>query len=159
MPLPVGAALVTAKHAHALEADPLVGADRALVGGCGVDRDAVMAALIEEPACEGADGVAAETPPVPGGAEEEIDARVTVIRVGLLGRLREPDQLALVLDGERDRRLGSGREERTQRLLAGTVPPAGDSASAASRASRPTSALVSGRSVTRSPRTTTSGRT
>jgi hypothetical protein len=40
--------------------------------------------------------------PVPGGGQEEVDARVAVVGVGLLVCLREPDHLAVELDGEHE---------------------------------------------------------
>ena len=52
-------------HADAREPHRLVAADRSLVGGRGVDRQAVVAAALDQVADEQADRLPAESPPLP----------------------------------------------------------------------------------------------
>jgi hypothetical protein len=88
---------------------------------------------------------------VPGRGQEEVDARVAVVRVRLLADLREPDGLAVALDREDERVLpGSGQLDEV--LLAEAQPPAGDLGLSRDLREAGTSAVSSGRSVTRSPR-------
>ena len=69
MPGSVRAALVAAEDADALEADLLVAADGALVGGGRVDREPVVAPVADEMAGERPDGVRAEPPALPRRSE------------------------------------------------------------------------------------------
>src|SRR4051812_4620381 len=59
MPRTAGAALGAARDPDAAEADALVAADRDGVVGRRVDRDPVVAALLEQPSRDRADGVGA----------------------------------------------------------------------------------------------------
>src|SRR5688500_5715408 len=85
VPGAVDAALVVPQHADAPEADAFIAANCPLVRGLRVDRETVVATLVEEVTRQRADGVGAEPLPVPGAPEEDVDARVTVVRVGFLG--------------------------------------------------------------------------
>ena len=69
----------------------LVGADRPLVGDGRVDGEAVMSALLDEPAGERPHGVSPEAPAVHSRREEDVDVGVPVVGVRLLVRLNEPD--------------------------------------------------------------------
>ena len=87
----------------AVEADLAVAADGVGVGGGRVDDQAVVAALGDQPAGQGADGVGAQALPLPPGRQEEVDAGVAELRVGLLAELDRADHLALHDDGEHAR--------------------------------------------------------
>ena len=82
VPRAVGGSLVLPHDADAHEPDRLVAADRPLVGGRRVDRQAMVAAVLDQMAHEHADGLAAEAASLPGLAEEEVDAGAAVLRVG-----------------------------------------------------------------------------
>jgi len=101
LPDSVRVAPVAPQHADAPEADRLVTADRLLVRGCGIDHDPVMAALLDEPARQCSDRVAAESAAVQLRGEEEVDSRVAVLGIRVLVDLPEADELAVVLDRER----------------------------------------------------------
>src|SRR4051794_7416844 len=126
MPRTVGAALVAAHHPDRPEADALVAADRDRVVGGRIDRDPVMAALVEQPPRDRPDRLGPESPAVPRGVQREVDAAVAVHRVGLLPRLREADDL--LADPHRPRggvALGVV-EPLAHRVLVLVGPPPGD---------------------------------
>jgi len=60
-----------------------------------------MTALLDEPARQRSDRVAAEAAAVQGRVEEEVDAGVAELGIRVLVDLAEPDELTVVLDGER----------------------------------------------------------
>ena len=72
----VRVALVAAHDADRAESDLLVGADGRDVIGGGIDRDAVMAAVVDEVSHDPADRLGAEAATVVGGIEEQVDTRV-----------------------------------------------------------------------------------
>ena len=121
-----GRPLVLAHDADAPEAHLLVGADRASVGGVGVDDDPVVPAIVEQVPGEDADRLGPDAAPVDVGVQHEVDARVAVHRVGLLVRLDQPDDPAVELDHP-DVHAGIAVLEEVRDL--GVVrrgPPAGD---------------------------------
>ena len=85
------------------EADPLVAADRALVRRGGVDRQAVVAALVDQVTRQRAHGVRAEALPVAFARDEDVDAGVAEVRRRLLVELDHPDGATVDLDGQADR--------------------------------------------------------
>jgi hypothetical protein len=101
VPGSVRSPLVEAHDADRLEADLLVGADRVLVVDCRVDRDPVVAALVEEVACDEPDHLWAEAVSLRARRQEEVDAGVPVVLARLLGIRDRADQLAVGLDRER----------------------------------------------------------
>src|SRR3954469_9346170 len=107
MPRTVGTALVAAHDPDRPEADALVAADRDRVVGGRVDRDPVVAALVEQPPRHRPDRVGPQALPVPLRMKREVDAAVAVHRVGLLPRLRETDDRLADPHGPR-RRVGLG---------------------------------------------------
>ena len=123
MPLAVCPALVAAHDPDALEPEPLVASDRPLVGDGRVDRDPVVAASLEEPAGQRADGVGSEALAVSRSRQEEVDVRVPIVGLELLADLREPDQSALELDCEHERLLVRARQLQQIRLR-NPEPPA-----------------------------------
>lgn len=68
--------------------------------GCRVDRQAVMAATIDELDRERPDRVRAESPTLRVGAQEEVDAGMAEVGLELLDRLDVADDPAVVLDDE-----------------------------------------------------------
>lgn len=153
MPLAVGLALVPAHDADPAEADLLVGADRARVLERGIDRQAVVAAHVEEPAREQPHRLGAEAAVLERGAEVDVDARVAVVGVELLGVLDPAGDLTADVDDEQDRvvvvaeqlrlelvpllrlapptrdaRLGEDREQRLD--VVGPTGPDGDAVTA-----------------------------
>src|SRR3954451_20113327 len=64
MPRTVGAALVLAHDADRTEPDALVAADRDGVVRGRIDRDPVMAAVVEEPSCDGPNRLGSKASPV-----------------------------------------------------------------------------------------------
>jgi len=112
---------VFAHHPNAAEADLFVAADRALVVGCRIDDQAVVAALVEQIASHRPDDVGAEPEVLEGDAEEEIHARVPVLMVQLLVELDHPGDLAGGQDHEGLTRLDLGAEVG----LVDVGPPAG----------------------------------
>ena len=101
MPGAVRGSLVLPHDADAREPDRLVAADGPLIGGRRVDRQAMVAAVLDQMPHEHADGLAAETASLPGLAEEEVDAGAAVLRVGDL----------VVLDRARHRPVHVDREQ------------------------------------------------
>src|SRR3954465_701569 len=128
--------LVAPQHTHRLEADGGVGADGALVAHGGVDREAVVAAHLDQVADREAPRLGAEAQALVRGAEREGEGGMAVLGVGLLIELEQPGDLTADLDGEhrvlsplmeqlrphprrvpvapplRDRRLGEDRRQR-----------------------------------------------
>jgi hypothetical protein len=84
LPDAVRVAPVAAQHSDALEANRLVTADRLLVRRRGVDHDPVVAALIDEPARQRSDRVAAEAATVQTRIEKEVDPGVAVLGIRVL---------------------------------------------------------------------------
>ena len=109
------------------ETDLRVGPDGGLVVDRRVDRQAVVAAVVDEVRRERPDRVGTEAATLGGGREEEVDAGVAEVGFGLLGRLD-------VADARRRRRgstkpSSSGSTAGQVRLDAGEVeraPPARD---------------------------------
>src|SRR5436190_16138577 len=73
-----GIPLVPAHHSDWLEAGLFVGADRGHVVGSRVDRDPVVAALLDQLSGDSAYRLLAEAATVQRRAEEEVDASVLV---------------------------------------------------------------------------------
>src|SRR6185369_5816174 len=71
-----------------------------LVVGRRIDRQAVMATVIDEVRRERPDRVGTEAPTLGGGCEEEVDTRVSEVRFGLLGGLDVADADAVDEDRE-----------------------------------------------------------
>jgi hypothetical protein len=114
-----GVALVGTHHADGPETDLLVGANSRRVRGSRVDRDAVVATILEQVAHHAADGLGAEASTVQCRVEEQVDAGVAVARLGLLPEL----------DQAGDRAVHHDRQARRLRLipretLVRGVPPA-----------------------------------
>ena len=84
VPRAVGAALVAAQHADLTEAELAVGADRPLVVDGRVDREAVVVALVDQPA--GGEPQRRRTDPAAlvVGKQRDVDVRVLVVGVELL---------------------------------------------------------------------------
>ena len=101
MPVAARQALVLAHDADGLEADLLVGADGGGVVGRRVDRQPVVAALVDEVVRHRPDGVGAQPLPLHLLRQEEVDARTPVHRILLLVVLDQADHLAVELDRER----------------------------------------------------------
>jgi hypothetical protein len=76
--------LVTSHDAHWPEADPFVAPDRGGVRRRRVDREAVMAALVDQVSHDESEGLRAEAAPVQGGIDEEIDACMAIPGLELL---------------------------------------------------------------------------
>ena len=91
----------------ALEACPLVAADRALVVRGWVDHETVMAAVDDQVTHHRSHRVRAETAVVVGSAEEEVDAGMLVLGIVLL----------VVLDHPRDSAVDDDREGRDALVL------------------------------------------
>ena len=125
LPDALGIAPVAAEDTDPLEPDRLVGADRRLVRECGIDRQPMMVALVDQPTGERPHGVAAEAAAVQRRGQEEVDVGVLELVLARLGELRQPDHLALVLDRERGRVVPAfGLVEQV--LARDLAPPAGD---------------------------------
>ena len=60
----------------------------------------MVAALVDEPARKCPDGIAAESAPMDGRSEEQVDVRVLELVLAGLRELGQSDQFAFVLDGE-----------------------------------------------------------
>ena len=93
------------------EAHRRVAADRRDVVGRGVDDEAMVPPLVHEVPRERPYGVAPQAPAVHRRVEEEVDARVPVLRRGLLAVLDQPDHDAL----DAARRTAPSRRRRTAR--------------------------------------------
>src|SRR5439155_25478416 len=106
VPGAVGPALVLAPHADPPEADPLIRPDRSLVGENWIDRQAVMTALAEEMAREHANRLAAVALILVRLGEEDVDARVAVVGIELLGAHDDTGEAAVDVDRERRRPRG-----------------------------------------------------
>jgi 23S rRNA (cytidine1920-2'-O)/16S rRNA (cytidine1409-2'-O)-methyltransferase len=84
-----------------------------------------MAALVDQPAGERAQGVAAETAAVQRRGQEEVDVGVLELVLARLGELGQADHFALVLDRERGRVVPAfGLAEQV--LVRDLAPPTGD---------------------------------
>jgi hypothetical protein len=126
VPRPVGESLVLTKPADRSEADLRVGPDRPDVVGGGVDRQAVVSVVLDELTDDRPDRVRTEALAVDCRIEEQIDACMAKLRLGLLVGLDRADQPAV--EGDRiddlvrlvDEELGLDAGEVVGR------PPAGD---------------------------------
>ncbi len=87
---PVGPPLVAPHDPDRPEPDGRVAGDRADVVDRGVDDDAVVPAVVDEVGGDDGDDLAAQPAAVDRGVEEDVDPRVPVHRVLLLGVLDEP---------------------------------------------------------------------
>jgi hypothetical protein len=99
--MPTGAAdvaLVAPHDAHAAEPDLRVGADGRRVRCGGVDRDPVVATVFDQVAHEPSHRLRAEAATMQGRIQEQIDARMAVLGVELLGELDQPSDCAIDLD-------------------------------------------------------------
>ena len=110
-------ALVLPHHTHAHEPHRRVAADRRLVGERRIDRQPMVAAGLEEVA-HGVHRLAAEPPPLPRPAEEDVDGGAAVHGVGDL----------VVLDQSRDGSANLDREELAvfgmlEVVVADSAPP------------------------------------
>src|SRR5215210_103728 len=83
------------------EAERGVGADRALVGGGGVDREAVMPAGLDQVRDHEPQRLAREALAVVRGAQEQVKRRVAVVRLLLLRDEDQARELAARLERER----------------------------------------------------------
>ena len=101
MPCAVAAALVIAQDPDRLEADLLVGRDRTGVGRGRVDREAVVAALGDEPVDRRPERLGAEAAVLMGGREDDVEARELVLRLALLADAEPARDRAFYLDHER----------------------------------------------------------
>src|SRR2546421_5434872 len=106
-------------HTNPPEADLLVSPDRGRVGHGGVDRDAVMTALVEQQADNLRDGLGTDATAVQLRVDEHVDACVTELGVVLLPVLNETRDHAIHLDREARRGRLVPRE-----VLLRRVPPA-----------------------------------
>src|SRR5258708_11161295 len=97
MEMAVAAALVLAHDADRAEAHLGIAADCLVVGGRRVDRDPVMAALVEQVPGQQPDGLAARAPSLVAAAEVDVDPSVPVHRVVLLVVLDPPGDLPVDL--------------------------------------------------------------
>ena len=95
--LPSALALVAAQHADRLEPELRVRADRALVVGGGVDREAMVAALLDQVGDDEPQRLGAEPLPLVRGGEADVERGVLVL-VGLLVDEQQPGELAPDLD-------------------------------------------------------------
>src|SRR6185295_5848862 len=93
-----GAALISTHHADGPEAHLLVGPDGACVGGRGIDRQSVVAALVEQPPRDRPNGIGAEAATLERRRQEDVDAGVPVVRVVLLARLDAAGERPIYLD-------------------------------------------------------------
>ncbi len=125
MPRAVGAAFVLAHDADGAESDLPIGADRPLVGGRRVDRQAVMPALLEQVAGDRPDRVRAEALSLRDGGQEEVDGRASIVGVGDLVELDAPDDGPGALDDECDL-ADVGEPVRGGPIDPRRVPPSGD---------------------------------
>jgi hypothetical protein len=120
-PSTIGVALGLAHDADGFEADLLVGAD-----GCGVrrrrvDRDAMMAMVVDEMTHDEPHRLGAESTAVQGRIQEQVDLRVAILGLELL----------VELDQTRDRAIDDDRQPSRSGLISGEallggVPPARD---------------------------------
>src|SRR4051794_26930942 len=124
VPGAVRAALVLAHHADRAEPDALVAADRDRVVDGRIDRDPVVAALLEQPPRDGAHRLGPEPATVALRVQRDVDAGVAVHRVGLLPRLDHPNR-PLALAHHPDRRVGV-LEALADVVLGPLAPPARD---------------------------------
>jgi hypothetical protein len=104
----------------------LVAADRALVLGGRVDHEPVVATVGDEVPRHRPDRVRAEPAAVMGLAEEEVDAGVLVVGVGLLVVLDQPRHLTLGEDREAGHPLVLAARLLADVLRRQAGPPAGD---------------------------------
>src|SRR4029079_7909829 len=98
MELAGDAAFVAAHNPDRPEADLLVGPDRAGVGGRGIDRQAVVTTLLEQPARDGPNGIGARPATLYRRGHDDVDAGVAVVGVVLLARLDAAGDRAVDLD-------------------------------------------------------------
>lgn len=97
----VGVTLVAAQHTDGTEADCCVAPDRGRVVRRGIDREAVMAAVLYEVARQDPNSVSADTLTVHGGVEEDVYRRVPVHGVLLFVVLDQSAHRFVKQDGER----------------------------------------------------------
>src|SRR5918997_2206734 len=100
VPDAVGAALVPTHDPHLAEAHPFVSADRCRVVGRRVDREAMVAAPLEEIAGEHPNRFCAQALPMAGCTEIDVHASVAIHRVVLLVALDRSYDLPPYLDDE-----------------------------------------------------------
>src|SRR5438874_4835403 len=100
VPAAVRPALVAAHHADGPKADRFIRANGARVGARGIDRDAVMSALLEQPPrCQPERG-ASHAVVLVLGSQEDIDAGVAAVGVVLLVVAKPAREPAADLDRE-----------------------------------------------------------
>ena len=85
--VPSARSFVLAQDADRPEAELRVGRDGASVGGVGIDREAVVALVVDEVASEGADRVEGHAGAVPLRCDRDVDARGAVVLLLLLAAL------------------------------------------------------------------------
>ena len=101
MPSPVGSTLAAAQHAHRAKADRFIGAYRSRIGARWIDRHAMMPTLVEKPSCRQPQRNAPQSLILIPGRKKDIEARVTVVGVGLLVVSKPPGQIAVDFDCKR----------------------------------------------------------
>lgn len=107
MPGAIAGTLVAAHDADGAKADTSVGPDRPLVRGRRVDREAVVPPDVEQPPRDGPHRVGTQAAILAAAREDDVDRRVSVLRLGLFVRLDQADNRAVGLDRpDRDLVLG-----------------------------------------------------
>jgi hypothetical protein len=126
-PGPVRRTPVLAHDADGAEADLLVGADRTRVVGGRVDREPVVAALLDQVPRERPYRVGSEALSLMAVREEEVDPGVAEVRLVLLHELDEPHDLDLALGLDRERFLVAAAAcQPAQVHFIGGAPPTSD---------------------------------
>src|SRR5215211_3024425 len=100
VPAAVRPPLVAVQDAHAAEADRGVGADGALVADRRVDGEAVVPAVPDEPSDRGSQRLGPEAPVLVWRREDDVQAGVAVVGLGLLADPEPARERAPDLDGE-----------------------------------------------------------
>src|SRR3989440_1368409 len=100
VPAAVRPALVAAHHADGPKADRFIRANGARVGARGIDRDAVMPALLEQPPCGQPERRAPHAAALVIGSQEDVEAGVAAVGVILLVVAKPAREAAADLDRE-----------------------------------------------------------
>src|SRR5215207_11696480 len=101
MPLAVGVALVTAQDPDGSEAEPRVRPDRPLVGGGGIDREAMVPALLDQVPDGEPQRLGAEALALVRSGDRDVERRVAGHPERLLAEQQQPGELPADLDRER----------------------------------------------------------
>src|SRR4051812_47164670 len=96
----VGSPLVLAHDPDRPEPDPLVAADGPHVGHCRVDREPVVAAVVEQEAGQERDRLGTDSPALMPAADEDVDIGVFVLRLVLLVVLDAAGHLTVDVEDE-----------------------------------------------------------